>query len=414
MTGASDHSAVFDLPSDVEEARLRSLRQVHLIDTEPEERFARITRMARSVFGVPMAAVSLIDGHRQWFKQNDGLEGLGCEVPRRQTVCQATIARCYQQPEELELVLDDAAAHPQFAAVPGVGGDGGVRFYAGYPLFGPGGHPIGTFCIYDTVPRSLDERQLAGFREMATWVQREVEQSDDLERAAAIQRRLLPRPLQDLPGYVVRSMCIPAYAVGGDFYDHYPARRGAVFTVADVMGKGLGAAIVAASVRSALRAATAAADQLTQDSDLGDIVGAVGTLAAEDLANTETFVTLFHARLDIVNHTLTCVDAGHGLAVLLRSDGRVEPLNGSGLPLGVVHGETWVSRTVVLGPGDLVVAVSDGTLDLVSDDIDIRQCIELVRANAHPDKLVQAVHDLVARRPPLDDVTLIAIGRDEL
>lgn len=413
MTNAAARPPVFELPSEVEEARLHSLRQVQLIDTEPEERFARITRMARCVFGVPMAAVSLIDGHRQWFKQNDGLDGLGCEIPRRQTVCQATIARCYDDVAEPALILEDAAAHPQFAAVPGVGGDGGVRFYAGYPLFGPGGHAIGTFCIYDTVPRSLDEHQLAGFREMASWVQREVEQSDDLGRAAIIQRQLLPRPLEDVPGYVVRSMCIPAFAVGGDFYDHFPVRNGAVFTVADVMGKGLGAAIVAASVRSAMRAATRAADHLGHDPDLADVLGAVGTQVAEDLSNTETFVTLFHARLDVTDHTLTYVDAGHGLAMILRGDGRAEPLKGTGLPLGVMPGDRWASHTVALYPGDLVVMVSDGTLDLVSDDIDIRRCVGLIRANAHPDKLVQAVHDLVARRPPLDDVTLIAIGRDQ-
>lgn len=227
------------IPPELERDRLRSLKQLELIDTPREERFERLTRMARHVFGVPMSSVSLIDQDRQWFKSIQGLPL--SEVPRERTVCQTTIARSYDHAEDPALVLEDAAADPDFAWIPGIGGDGGIRFYAGYPLYGPGGHPVGTFCLYDTVPRTLDADQVAAFSELAAMVQRELQWADDLERAAAIQRQLLPRPLSGIDGVDVAAVCIPAFVVGGDFYDHYPIRGGLVVTVADVMqGDGRG------------------------------------------------------------------------------------------------------------------------------------------------------------------------------
>lgn len=116
----------FVLPDDVEDARVRSLEQLQLLDSPPEDRFARITRMARCLFGVPMASVNLIDRDRQWFKQADGMN-LGPETTRSNSVCQATIVRSYERPAEPALILEDAAKS-EFAQVPGIGGDGGIRF----------------------------------------------------------------------------------------------------------------------------------------------------------------------------------------------------------------------------------------------------------------------------------------------
>lgn len=401
----------YALPPEVEDERVRSLEQLQIMDSPPEERFARITEMARCVFGVPMAAVALVGRDRQWFKQVDGLD-IGVNIPRGNTVCQATIARSYQHPAEPALIIEDVSAEPDFAEVPGVGEPGGIRFYAGYPLYGPGGHAIGTFCIYDTEPRTLDSRQIEAFRQMAAMVQRELGRSDDLERAATVQRQLLPRPLGDLPGYTLRSLFIPAYAVGGDFYDFYPVRGGIIVSVADVMGKGLGAAIVAATVRSALRAASLAVDQPGSETDVADTITAVSDQLVEDLASTETFVTLFHARLDTRTGTLQYVDAGHGLAVIVRKDGATELLKGDGLPLGVVAGATWVSSEVTLEPGDTLTVVSDGALDLTVGGVDIDAATNDLKEHLDPDDLCAAVRDTVDGRPPLDDITLVIIRRD--
>jgi GAF domain-containing protein len=394
----------------VEDARVRSLQQLEILDTPSEERFGRITKLARQALSVPMASVNLIDRDRQWFKQADGLN-LGGQTTRRDSVCQATIARSYEHPEDPALVLEDAAAVPFFAKLPVVGGEGGIRFYAGYPLYGPGGHPVGTFCIYDTQPRKLDTDQFETFRELAGWVQRELEHSEEMERAGQVQRHLLPRPLEEMPGYEVCALCMPAFVVGGDFYDHYPVQRGVVFTVADVMGKGLGAAILTASVRAALRAASRAVDETSACPDLADAVNAVAAQLADDLASTETFVTLFHARLDTAEGVVRYVDAGHGFAVVVRNSGVVEPLSSDGLPLGVLSDDTWVSKDVAIQPGETLVIASDGVLDLIGDGSDVRPALEFVADHADPAELCCQARALAATNAPLDDITLVAIRR---
>lgn len=401
------------IPPDLERARLRSLEQLELIDTPREERFDRLTRMARLLLGVPMSSVSLIDEDRQWFKSIQGLDLT--EVPRGRTVCQTAIARSYDHPDDPALVLEDAAADPEFAWIPGIGGDDGLRFYAGYPLYGPGGHPVGTFCVYDTVPRTLDSGQLEALSELAAMVQRELQWSDDLDRAAAIQRQLLPRSLSGQSGFDVAAVCIPAFVVGGDFYDHYPIRGGLVVTVADVMGKGIGAAIVAAGVRSAFRGAARLFERLEVDSaavlDAGVATTATAEHLSDDLEQTGTFVTAFHSVLDTETGAVTYVDAGHGLSMVRRGSGTVEPLQAQGLPLGVLPADSWAVQHLVLEAGDMLVICSDGLLDLLDGDSDCRAVHRFVADKADPEALIEAVRAIAAEAPPLDDVTVVAIRR---
>ncbi|ULE35543.1 PP2C family protein-serine/threonine phosphatase [Mycobacterium sp. IDR2000157661] len=402
----------FALPVEVEEQRLRSLQQLHILDTPEEERFERIIRLTQLVFQVPRAYINFIDRDRQWCKQAVG-EGVAITGPRETSVCRATIARVYDKPEDPALVIDDLTTVPDFAELPAIAAEGGIRFYAGFPLFGPGGHAVGTFCIYDTKPRSLDARQRAIFRDLAAWAQREVERSDDVERAAAVQRLLLPPPVDYLPGYSVCAMCAPAYAVGGDFYDHYPVQRGAIFTVADVMGKGLGAALITASLRSALRGASRAVDDIECRADLADAVNSAADQMADDLERTNTFATLFHAHLEAETGRIQYVDAGHGIAAVLRRGGVVERLESRGLPLGVLPDDNWVSMSTVLGPGDMVVVASDGSLELLGKQAVESDVLDFVAAHPEPADLCRAVTALTNRRPPLDDVTVVAVRRDD-
>ncbi|MDV7134715.1 PP2C family protein-serine/threonine phosphatase [Williamsia muralis] len=399
------------LPPEVEEKRLRSLDQLQILDSPPEDRFERVTRMARLIFGVPMASVALLDRDRLWFKMVEGLPL--SQVPRAETVCQTTVARTYTKPADPALIVDDLERVPEFAALPGVGGDGGVRFYAGYPLYGPGDQPVGTFCVYDTKPRTFDESQQATFRELAAWAQRELERADDLDRAAEVQRQLLPPPLEGVDGYSVVSMCKPAYAVGGDFYDHYLLDGGAMFTVADVMGKGLGAAILTASVRAALRGASQALDDVNPGIGPAEAVTMVAGHLDRDLAETESFVTLFHGRLTASTGRIEYIDAGHGLALVARADGSVESLPGCGLPLGVLPRDSWKSDTTTLLPGDTLVIVSDGLLDLLSEDSETETVQEFVRQHPDSRSLCAAVTALANASAPLDDVTMVAVRRDD-
>lgn len=401
----------YALPTALEAARLHAVDQLFQLDTEPEDRFARVTSMARCALDVPMAAVSLLAEDRQWFKQCDGM-ALGGFVPRGQTVCQATVARFYRGDVDPLHIIEDTW-QSEFSELPAVQGEGGIRFYAGYPLVGPGGHAVGTFCVYDTRPRTLDASQRRTLLELAHWAERELQNSDDLDRAAAVQRQLLPAPLIDLPGYTVCGLCVPAFAVGGDFYDHYPVSGGAVFTIADVMGKGLAAAILTATVRSALRGASRAIDWTGGgDVDIADAVNSVGAQLAGDLDSTETFVTLMHMRLRAADGALDYVDAGHGFAVLIGADGQTRPLQSRGLPMGVSAEETWTSQRLMLTPGDTVVIASDGLLDLVGDGTDMRPALEFLAGHRDPTELCATLRTMTGDRPCLDDVTLVAIRRE--
>lgn len=403
--------ARFALPTAVEAERVHAVDQLYLLDSPPEDRFARVTSMARCALGVPMAAISLIAADRQWFKQVDGLN-LDGSIPREQTICQATVARTYEDDFSDPLLVIEDTRLSEFAELPAIRAEGGVRFYAGYPLRGPGGHAVGTFCVYDTQPRTFDAGQRRTFVELAGWAERELHSSDDLERAAAVQRQLLPPPLADLPGYTVHALCLPAFAVGGDFYDHYCVPGGVVFTIADVMGKGLAAAILTATVRSALRGASRAVDRSGAEADIADAVNAVAHQIADDLSGTSSFVTLVHLMLRTDDGVLDYVDAGHGFALHVRGDTTVTPLPSEGLPLGVLPEEIWTSQRVQLAPGESIVLASDGVLDLVSDGCDLGPALRFVAEHADPNDLCAQIRALSEANPALDDVTLVAIRRD--
>lgn len=110
------------IPPD-EQQRLAVLRSLHILDTPPEERFDRITRTAQRLFNVPIALISLIDAHRQWFKSCQGLPV--SETPRGISFCGHAILA------DTPLIIPDALLDPRFADNPLVTGEPRIRFYAG-------------------------------------------------------------------------------------------------------------------------------------------------------------------------------------------------------------------------------------------------------------------------------------------
>lgn len=407
----TDESDPYALPPDVEAERLRSLDQLHMFRGQPEDRFAHVTRMALVALGVPMSAINLMERDSQWCKQFSGAGDPDFDVARNQSVCRATIARAYGEPADPALIFEDLAAS-EFAELPAVAVAGGVRFYAGFPLYGPGEHPVGTFCVYDTEPRILSAQDRATFAELAGWAQRELASSDALRRAVEVQHQLLPPPLGDLPGYTVATLFEPAFAVAGDFYDHYPVPGGINITVADVMGKGLGPAIVAANVRSALRATYRAFEQAGHSLNLSAAINSVDQQLGDDLARTGTFVTMFQVWLESESGRLSYVDAGHGIAAILRSSGEIDGLCGDDLPLGVDFDGTWTTRRAVMRPGDTLVVASDGLLDLLGEKSVVGDAFEFLASYADPSEMCAAVSALAERLPPIDDVTVVAVRRD--
>ncbi|NDP61289.1 ATP-binding protein [Polaromonas sp.] len=143
-------------------ARVTELHDLCVLDTAPEERFDRLTRIAQRLFGVNIALVSLIDHDRQWFKSRQGLDDL--ETPRNISFCGHAIL------SDAPLVVEDASVDPRFADNPLVTGPLGIRFYAGMPLQGPKGYRVGTLCLIDQKPRPFTPEDAAALRDLAAVV----------------------------------------------------------------------------------------------------------------------------------------------------------------------------------------------------------------------------------------------------
>lgn len=146
------------LPDD-EQHRLQSLRALAILDTPPEERFDRITRLAAQFVGTPIVLISLVDEARQWFKSAVGLDAT--QTPRDVAFCAHAIL------DAEVLVVPDAHDDPRFAENPLVTGAPHVRFYAGAPLSLPNGVRIGTLCAIDTQSRTLSERERSALVDLA-------------------------------------------------------------------------------------------------------------------------------------------------------------------------------------------------------------------------------------------------------
>jgi len=153
------------MPHD-EEKRLTALRGLRILDTEPEDRFDRIARLAAALFDVPMAVVSLVDRDRQWFKSCLGLSDK--ESPRDAAFCAHVVYN--REP----MIVPDAFQDDRFADNPFVINEPRIRFYAGYPLILDNGSCIGTLCLLDRRPRTLTDSDLERLHDLANIALREI------------------------------------------------------------------------------------------------------------------------------------------------------------------------------------------------------------------------------------------------
>lgn len=168
---------------DNDSSRLETLRSLNILDSKPEERFDRLTRLAKHVFDVPIALVSLVDADRQWFKSRQGLDAT--ETPRDISFCGHAIN------SDGALVVEDTLRDPRFADNPLVTGEPGIRFYAGYPIRYLDGSVLGTVCIIDHQARQFGSRDLLILQDLATLVEHEMQAMEmaTLDELTAINNR---------------------------------------------------------------------------------------------------------------------------------------------------------------------------------------------------------------------------------
>lgn len=150
-----------------EDLRLQVLRRYDILDTAPEETFDRLTRIVAAALRVPIAAVTLVDDHRQWFKSRVGLAAT--ETPRSASFCAHTMQ------ENGAMVVTDATQDVRFEDNLLVVGEPHIRFYAGYPVVSSDGVALGAVCAIDTSPRKISKLELGLLKDLAALVNEQLE-----------------------------------------------------------------------------------------------------------------------------------------------------------------------------------------------------------------------------------------------
>lgn len=381
-----------------EDARLRALHDLHVLDTPPEERFDQVVRLAQRVFDVPKVAVNLIDAHRQFTKAAVGIP-LG-DRRRDESFCTHTVAA------RETLLVRDARLDDRFAHHPDVVDDGDLRFYVGQPLSAPTGEVVGALCLVDDRPRDFSQTERTLLADLGRWVERELASDADEMQAREVQRRLLPYDAIDVPGYTMAGCCLPARLVGGDYFDWTIVDGQLQVVVADVMGKGLTAAVLTAGLRAMMRGAA-------PFNPLDRAVHRTAIGMSADFAATGTFATMFACRIDPATGALEYVDAGHGLALIVpAADAPARRLTSRDLPLGVVPDDTWTTHHARLEVGETLVLVSDGVFDLVPDEeAAVAAATRVVRAGDDARDAIERIERSARAHVLADDLTAVTVTR---
>ncbi|WP_342777867.1 PP2C family protein-serine/threonine phosphatase [Sinomonas susongensis] len=197
---------------------------------------------------------------------------------------------------------------------------------------------------------------------------------------------------------------MPLKGIGGDFFTWQRSGETIELTVADVMGKGTSAALMAATVRATLNALKAPTPS--------SLLHSAAEVLAADFEATGIFATLFHARLDMPTGLLTYTDAGHGLNLIVRSDGTHEQLEAAGLPLGLELGMPRADQQTALAPGDTLLSFTDGLLDFYGGTQSALKAVAaLIAEHREPASIVEAVRDAASHAGVDDDISMVAIHR---
>jgi serine phosphatase RsbU (regulator of sigma subunit) len=248
-------------------------------------------------------------------------------------------------------------------------------------------------------------------------VRRQMEQLEhDLNIARSIQQGLLPQKPLSLPGFTIAGWNQPADQTGGDYYDWQilPDGRAAI-SLADVTGHGIGPALVTAVCRAYSRAA------FTSGDELGALIRRINTLLVEDLPSNR-FITFVVGLLDPKTATVQMLSAGHGPILHFKAaEDRVEDFGAHGIPFGLDEGFDYGKpQEIVLGPGDLLVFITDGFFEWANgagDLFGVERLKDTIRAVHHqpPDAIIAKLYEEVIAfaggTPQADDLTAVVMQR---
>ncbi len=234
------------------------------------------------------------------------------------------------------------------------------------------GRPIGVLRVYTAQKHEFSDVEVKLLQSIASQAAVAIEnarlQEESLERerlgrqvqiAAEVQRRMVPAEAPKVPGFEICALYVPCFELGGDFYDFIPLGTTTLgVTVADVVGKGLPASLLMASVRAAMRA------HVDNIYDLDQIMARVNRSMSLDMRSNE-FITLWYGALDYRKRQITYCNAGHEPALLVRN-GKLRELGEGGMVIGVDPAQTYTKDVVQLETNDVLWIYTDGVPDAMN------------------------------------------------
>jgi len=239
----------------------------------------------------------------------------------------------------------------------------------------------------------------------------------DLEIARDVQRAFIPQEAPSIPGLSCETFYKPAHSIGGDYYDFFPLQSGTWgIAIGDVSGKGIGAALIMASLQASVRA-----QALQPHSDPSALINHVNHLVHES-SPVQFYASLFYAEYDPAARTLTYVNAGLNPPFAVRcQDGRsrVFRLQPGGAPVGLFEDSGYNSRLFRLEDGDILVACTDGILEAETSNGELwgQQRLENLFSSCGRqtprqvlDRILTEVSAFTDGAPQKDDMTLLVMG----
>jgi len=236
----------------------------------------------------------------------------------------------------------------------------------------------------------------------------------ELRRAASIQENLLKTSYPEIEGYRIHAWQEQSRAVGGDLYDVATLPDGRLlFLVADVSGKGMGAALLMSNILASFRILYG-----EQSFDLRRIVIQVSDQLLKYSA-PDNFATLFVGVLDTATHTVHFLNAGHNPPLLIRCNGTLEHMEPSGIMIGAMPFDSWQEDSVTLEPGESIVVFTDGVTEAERDgqlfgDARLETIATEVKDLPAPQMcaaIVKKIREFVEDSPQSDDITMLIVQR---
>jgi sigma-B regulation protein RsbU (phosphoserine phosphatase) len=376
--------------------------------------------MARGLVGADRCSIWLVDNKnsRMWTKVAHGVQEL--HIPIGQGLVGACVAR------DEAIVVNDASQDERFLKSVDIETGYVTKSVLAMPLHGVDGKPIGAMQVLNKPggfsPEDVDLLGLCGTYAASTLetqrLRKEAEVARlllrEMEIARDVQQHLLPQAQPPIPGLDYAGYCRSAELVGGDYYDFLPMPDGGfLFTLGDVSGKGIGAAVLMASMQASLRS-QAVKTPVSIAALIGDL-----NKAAYVFTTADKYSTLFCGMLDVRTRKLTYVNAGQVRPMLLRSgDGQVERLDGGGFPVGMLDASEYDEGEVLLQPGDTVLCFSDGISEATNaknemwNESEVEKIVRTCRgltARQLIDQLVESTDRFTGEAEQADDMTVVAI-----